>query len=506
VIGTAPDRGAYESLVDDSATLTVTNNMDSGDGSLRAALSAAATAPNAQKIVFNLSSCPKIINVNSALPAIVDTLAIDGYTQSGAQANSKAVGSDARLCVILRGNYANSEGLTANNLNSHATVRGLAFANFGYAAIDFSDGDSHVIQGNQFGGTLAVGTSGSLALEPNARGVRLHQDTEGSYVGGIDPQQRNVIDGSSVYGLALIGNYGGHEVRNNYIGLAPDGSSAAGNSIGAIVASANNLLDRNYIAASGNEGVQLQGNPVFMGSPQGNVLTANIIGLPAVQGLDSVQNYGAGVRITAAAIGNRVGVDAKGLIAGNTIVGNGLNGFGLGSDGDGGISVESGDDNRISGNLVYSNYGLAIDLGHDGPTPDDATDSDTGANELQNFPLLTGIRHSGGLRRLAGSIYISSSTKIEVFAATQCGSGGRGEAAAILNTNARALLAPMGGGVTSFQLAISRGPGSGADQYCRIGATATDAAGNTSEMSACFVDDTIFAHDFDSATGYACAP
>jgi hypothetical protein len=93
-----------------------------------------------------------------------------------------------------------------------------------------------------------------------------------------------------------------------------------------------------------------------------------------------------------------------------------------------------------------------------------------------------------------------------VFAATQCGSDGRGEAAAILSTNARALLAPIGGGVTNFQLAISRGPGSGADQYCRIGATATDAAGNTSEMSACFVDDTIFAHDFDSATGYACAP
>ncbi|MGA9335541.1 MAG: choice-of-anchor Q domain-containing protein [Rudaea sp.] len=506
VIGTAPDRGAYESPVDDSATLTVTTNADSGTGSLREALTSAAQAANAQRIVFNLSSCPQIVNVSSALPEVVDTLTIDGYTQPGSSANTRTIGSDARLCVILRGNYANSTGLTATDLNSHLTVRGLAFANFGIAGIDISDGDSHIIEGNQFGGILAVGASGSLTLEANARGLRLRQDSANSYVGGIDPQQRNVFDGSSVYGVSLIGNYGGHELRNNYIGLAPNGSDAAGNGIGVIVSSAYNLLDGNYIAASGNEGVQLQGNATFMGYPQVNVLTANIIGLPAVQGVDSASNYGAGVRAISTANGNLIGLDAHGLIAGNVIVGNGLNGVGGPGNGSGGVSIESGSGNRISGNLIYSNYGQAIDLGADGPTANDATDSDSGANGFQNFPVLTAIRHTAGARLLSGSIYISSGTRIEVFGAAQCGNAGRAQAAMVLSIDARPLIAPFGGGTANFTLTIGRGPGSGPDQYCRIGATATDVDGNTSEMSGCFVDDTIFAHDFDSSLGFACAP
>jgi len=506
VVGTTPDRGAYESAVDDSATLVVSTNADTGVGSLRAALDTAANAPNPQRIEFNLSSCPKIINVNSALPAIVDTLTIDGYTQPGAKANTLATGSDARICVILRGNYASSEGLVANNLVSHATVRGLAFANFGIAAIDFSDGDSHVIEGNQFGGTLAFGASGSLALEANARGIRLHQDTSGSFVGGIDPQQRNVVDGCNVYGVSLIGNYGGHQMRNNYIGLAPNGSTVAGNTIGLIVASANNLIDRNFISGSAQEGVQLQGNPTFMGYPQANALTDNVIGLPAIQGVDLAQNFGAGVRVTANAIGNVIGSDTNGQISANLIVGNGQNGFVGPGTGYGGVSVESGNGNRISGNRIYANYGLAIDLGNNGPTPNDATDVDTGANQLQNFPALLAIRHVDGARRLSGSIYISTSTKIEVFASPQCHGSGRVDAAYALSTNARALIPPIGGGTTNFSLNIARGPGMGVDAYCRLGATATDADGNTSEMSACFVDDTVFAHGFDSGTGFSCAP
>ena len=506
LVGSAPDRGAYESVADDSATLTVTTNADSGAGSLRAALIAAAAAPNAQRIVFALSSCPRIINVSSALPTIIDTLTIDGYSQAGSVPNTLGVGSNARLCVILSGNYPGSVGLAANNANSHLVVRGLAFTSFGDAAVDISDGNGHIIEGNQFGGSIAVGASGSIGLQPNARGVRLQQDSTSSFVGGIDPQQRNVFDASSVYGLGLIGNVGGHEVRNNYIGLAPDGSHAAGNAVGVIVASANNLLDRNVIGANVSEGVQLQGNPIFQGYPQGNALTRNLIGLPALQGLDPAQNYGAGVRVTANAKGNLIGVDAQGQIAGNVIVRNGQNGIGGTSNGDGGVSIESGDGNRISGNIIRANYGLAIDLGADGPTPNDPTDSDSGPNLLQNFPVLTAIHHSNGARLLSGSLYLINSARIEVFAAPSCGNSGRADAAVVLSVGARALIAPIGGGNVNFTMSIARGPGSGIDTACQIGATATDAQGNTSEMSECFVDDTLFAHDFDSGTSYSCAP
>ncbi|MEO7936939.1 MAG: choice-of-anchor Q domain-containing protein [Dokdonella sp.] len=506
LVGSAPDRGAYESVADDSATLVVTTNADSGAGSLRAALVAAAAAPNAQRIAFALPSCPLGINVSSALPTIIDTLTIDGYSQVGAVANTLGVGSNARLCVILIGNYPGSVGLVANNPNSHLRVRGLAFSSFGDAAIAISDGFSHIIEGNQFGGAIAVGVSGSIGLSPNARGVRLQQDSSDSFVGGIDPQQRNVFDASSVYGIGLIGNSGGHEVRNNYVGLAPDGSHAFGNAVGVVVASANNLLDRNVIGANVYEGVQLQGNPIFQGYPQGNALTRNLIGLPALQGLDSAQNYGAGVRVTANANGNLIGVDAQGQIAGNVIVGNGENGVGGPGNGNGGVSVESGVGNRISGNIIRANYGLAIDLGADGPTANDPTDSDTGPNQLQNFPTLNSIHYRNGARLLGGSLYLSSSTRVEIFASAECGNAGRADAAVILSAGARSIIAPIGGGNANFTSNIGRGPGSGVDTYCQLGATATDADGNTSEISPCFVDDTLFAHDFDTPTSYRCVP
>ena len=113
----------------------MTTNADTGSCpsathcSLRGALTAAAAASNPQRIEFALSACPQTILVSSALPAIVDELTIDGYSQPGASANSVEFGSDARLCVILKRNYASSHGLLANNVASRFTAKGLAFEN-----------------------------------------------------------------------------------------------------------------------------------------------------------------------------------------------------------------------------------------------------------------------------------------------------------------------------------------------------------------------------------------
>ena len=51
--------------------------------------------------------------------------------------------------------------------------------------------------------------------------------------------------------------------------------------------------------------------------------------------------------------------------------------------------------NTIRGNSIYANGGLGIDLESDGVDPNDAGDTDTGPNGIQNFPL-------DALRRAAG--------------------------------------------------------------------------------------------------------
>jgi Domain of unknown function (DUF4347)/Calx-beta domain/FG-GAP-like repeat/WD40-like Beta Propeller Repeat len=65
--------------------------------------------------------------------------------------------------------------------------------------------------------------------------------------------------------------------------------------------------------------------------------------------------------------------------AGNVIDGNGLDG----------VVVTSGTKNRIAGNSIFSNRGLGINLGADQITPNDDKDGDAGANDLQNFPVIT---------------------------------------------------------------------------------------------------------------------
>lgn len=511
-IGSLPDRGAHESPADDAQVITVTTNADTGSCpstthcSLRAALTAAAAASNAQRIEFGLSSCPQTILVSSALPAIVDNLFIDGYSQNGASANSLDVGSDARLCVILKGNYASSRGLLANNAASRLTATGLAFENFGYSAIEISDAFSHVIQGNQFGGHLAIEGASSQALLANARNILLSGNSAHVVIGGFDASQRNVIAGATLYGMALIGNNGGHDIINNYIGLDADGATVAANNVGLIAQTGYNAISFNYIAASINEGLRLEGV-----NATSNGVYANVIGLPA-QGMLGAGNGGAGVRITGNASGNTIGASVYGGINANQIAGNGINGVGGAANGNGGIAVESGTSNRITGNIVYANYGINIDLGADGPTPNDPTDNDTGANLSQNYPQALHIAHSDGHRMIQGSIYITQAQHLEAFGAPTCGNASRGDAGVVLGIAGRPLLA-IGSGLKNLSVDLGNAPGGGIDHFCTISLTSTSVSSsgsslnnNTSEMSECFVDDTIFAHGFDAPTGWACAP
>ncbi|MGI9285279.1 MAG: DUF4347 domain-containing protein, partial [Pseudomonadales bacterium] len=147
------------------------------------------------------------------------------------------------------------------------------------------------------------------------------------------------------------------------------------------------------------------GNGVIVDSDN-NLLVGNYIGTDASGTID-VGNGNKGVHISE--VNNTVGGTNVG--EGNMIAYNST-----------GISVSSGSNNAFLGNRIYSNTGLGIDLeggsedAH-GVTANDADDSDTGANNLQNFPQLFAASTDGITTTITGQLDSAATTnyRIEFF-------------------------------------------------------------------------------------------
>src|SRR5262249_46496569 len=144
---------------------------------------------------------------------------------------------------------------------------------------------------------------------------------------------------------------------------------------------------------------------------------------------------------------NTVGGTAAG--SGNIIAYNGANHDAAGIRVDvfdrvGGASGPAGTGNRLLGNSIHDNTsngltpnrGLGIDLIGNGPTPNDPCDTDTGPNNLQNFPVLTGASSVGGSTSIQGTLNSSPnrSFRIEFFSSPACDPTGFGEGQTLLGS------------------------------------------------------------------------
>jgi hypothetical protein len=320
----------------------------------------------------------------------------------------------------------------------------------------------NVVQGNYIG----TDPSGTFAVPNLSANVTLGFFTSGNTIGGVIPGARNLISGGANRGIWITGNASGNLVQGNYIGTDSTGAIALGNSSGVEVETAGNTIGGTAPAArnviSGNtDGVLFIG-----GSAISNLVQGNLIGTSA-SGTSALANSNVGVYLSNTASGNTVGGTVAG--AGNVVAFNGATG----------VFADSGTGNGILGNSIFSNTQLGIDLSPPGVTPNDPGDADGGANQLQNFPVLTSAGTTGAVTTVAGTLNSQAGTsyRLEFFANSACDPSGNGEGETFLGARTATT---DGGGNASFTFTFGAVPAGRL-----ITATATDPTNNTSEFSSC---------------------
>jgi hypothetical protein len=139
---------------------------------------------------------------------------------------------------------------------------------------------------------------------------------------------------------------------------------------------------------------------------------------------------------------------------------------------------------RLSGNSIHDNGDLGIDLVSagflQGVSLNDPLDADTGANGLQNFPVLQSATRTSSTLRVQGTLNSTASSNftLEFFASPGCDASGFGEGQLFIGS---ALVSTNASGDASFDQILTASVTSG----WSVTATATSTGGSTSEFSAC---------------------
>jgi parallel beta-helix repeat protein len=402
---------------------------------------------------------------------------------SGNDASPNSAGiyiSNGGSANLIQGNYIGTNA--AGNVpfgNTSGIYLGLNAANNTIAGnlvsgntqvgifIDVGAGTHNLVQGNYIG-TDATGT---LDLGNVGNGIDIRSND--NVVGGLLAEARNIISGNNADGIFVGASQ--NRIQGNHIGTNAAGTAAIGNTGEGIgIVGSSNLIGgpfaaaRNVISGNMQQGIEING----LGSGSASTLNTiqnNYIGTNAA-GTGNVGNGQEGVLLTNGASLNSVGTA-------NTIAFNG----GAGVRVDGSISVQ----NYVSQNSIVSNTGLGIDLTPAaGVTENDTLDGDTGANGLQNLPVLTSAISSGGNTTIHGTLNssVNNQFRFELFSNSGCDGSGNGEGQTFLGNPPDQLNFTDGNGNTSFSLVV---PASLTGLF--ITATAADIFGNSSEFSQCLV-------------------
>jgi CSLREA domain-containing protein len=531
------------------ASLVVNSTLDTedktpGDGkcltlgnvcTLRAALQEANARPPydgydtlALPITFNIAgSGLKTISPASIYSDVFYPVHIDGYTQSGATANTsdfdQGLNTVIKIAVdathggpaisfhagnnVLEGiSFVNgaidflyedeystnrnnntikgcfigmeADGLTPGDAyininNQHSNIIGGitdADRNLIGGGILLTKADSNHIMGNYIGTTA----SGLASSGTSAHGIQIADSASYNLIGGTSVAERNLISGGNRGIMINYSHSHDNSVIGNYIGVGNDGVTEVGNANAGILLSDstyNNIIQNNII---GDNSYDEAG--IWIDNAHGNSIQSNYIGTDSTQtaqlGNGDPAAFAAGIMLLNSSSNNIIGGsnDTDGNVIANNVFG---------------ISMYSnaGAGNSILSNIIYDNTEMGIDLFADySVQANDANDTDSGPNDAQNYPELTGAYTNGTNVTVVGTFnsIASANYTIQYYSNTVCDPSENGEGKVLLATET--VTADNSGNV-NINAQINEVVATGAF----ITALATDANGNTSEFSACIL-------------------
>ncbi|MCB0276081.1 MAG: T9SS type A sorting domain-containing protein, partial [Calditrichaeota bacterium] len=370
-----------------------------------------------------------------------------GVTVRGGTSNNIIGGTSAASRNVIGGNISSGAGVWIEDVGS----------------------DSNLVVGN----FLGVNKNGTGAVS-NFFGVYVTNAAKDNQIGGATLAERNLISGNTGYGVFLqSAGTSGNKVYGNYIGVDISGTSKLQNDVyGVNIDNASgNIVGGagmgNIISGNVNAGIN------FNSSASGNIIQGNAIGTNA-GGVTNLGNTSTGISFNSTSTNNLIGGTGAG--EGNVIAFNG--GYGI-------TVVPGCTQNAILGNDFYSNGNIGIDLRSNpfvgGVSANDANDSDTGGNDMQNFPVLTAASVDGGNITVEGTLSTEPGTagrlyRVEFFGVVTPDGTNFGEGDSYL-FGVDVSVNTLGNGTinTTFPGSVAVG--------AFISATATSPDSNTSEFS-----------------------
>ena len=422
---------------------------------------------------------------------------------SGSVIQDNLIGTDITGQSAL-GNTIGVYLRTASNIVGNAEYGNVISGNVAYGlAMAGVTATNNLVQGN----TIGTDAEATVAIPNGLFGVRLTQSGTNT-IGGTGSDEGNTISGNGGAGVLLtIARTDGNQVVGNRIGVGANDIPIPNDGDGVRLSNraSSNTIQENVISGNLGRAISMSGagtlnndivfnmigtntagdQPIHNGvggalrltAPstriEGNVISSVDHGLLAFGNavdLEIVDNYfGTDVNEQSTSLGMNTGITIVGTSGDNLIDGNTI------ANNQKGIVLINSTGNEISENRIYNNSSIGIDLGNNGADTNDIVDSDSGANNHQNFPEISQASLVGTTLTLTYRVDSSATSSAYAMFVEFFVSDGNGQGKEFIGFNdylqpERRKLKT----ITFENVNVNVGD--------KIVATATDAAGNTSEF------------------------